>query len=78
MNFNPHSRIERTLSAGLAVAITLAGLTVLVHGFLPESDDALIAKRQQLEATFERLSIARAYAQGDVRQAAADAPTLTH
>jgi hypothetical protein len=78
MNFKPHSRIERTLGAGLALAITLAGLTILVHGFLPGNDDALVAKRQHLEAIFERLNVARAFAQGDVKQAAVDALPQTH
>jgi hypothetical protein len=68
MNFKPHSRIERTLGAGLALAITLAGLTILVHGFLPGNDEALVAKRQHLEAVFER----------EVKQAAVDAPPQTH
>ncbi|MBK6600212.1 MAG: hypothetical protein IPG28_01290 [Betaproteobacteria bacterium] len=78
MNYDLHSRTEKTVFAGVAAMITAAGLTLIVSGFLPADDHALLARQQFLEARFETLRVARDIASGEVRQAAAEPTTQTH
>lgn len=78
MNYDLHSRTEKTVFAGVAAMITAAGLTFIVSGFLPADDHALTARREFLDARFETLRIARDLGSGEIRQASATAPTQTH
>jgi hypothetical protein len=78
MNYEPHSRVQKTVFAGVAAMVTAAGLTLIASGFLPADDHALTARREFLEARFETLRLARDLASGDVRQASMEAPTQTH
>ena len=78
MNYEPHSRVQKTVFAGVAVMVTVAGLTLIATGFLPADDHALTARREFLDARFETLRIARDLGSGEIRQASATAPTQTH
>lgn len=73
MDINAHGRTEAALGAGFAMLVAVAGLAMLATGFLSEGADALVAERQQLEVAFDYLGFARAFAYGDVMQAAGDA-----
>jgi hypothetical protein len=77
MNYEPHSRVQKTVFAGVAAMVTVAGLTLIATGFLPADDHALTARREFLDARFETLRIARELASGEVRQASMAAPTQT-
>lgn len=73
MNFNSHGQLDNLLGTGIAAAIALAGLTLLVNGFVADDDDATLGQWEHVEAMLERLSFARVFAYGEVIQAAADA-----
>jgi hypothetical protein len=77
MNYEPNSRVQKTILAGVALVVTVAGLMLIASGFLPADDQALTARREFLDARFESLRIARELASGEVRQALTAAPTQT-
>lgn len=77
MRYEPLSRTRRTVFAGVAAIVTAGLVNVVASGFLPSDDTALRERQAFLESRFESLRIARDIASGEVRQAAAPAPTHT-
>jgi hypothetical protein len=73
MSFDLHHPTDTTLGTGVAVAIAVSGLAILVGGFSPDGDEVLQARGHRLAATLDRLGFAHAFAYGEVLQAASDA-----
>ena len=77
MSFDLHHPTETTLGTGVAFAITVSGLAILLGGFAPDGDDVLQARGQRLASTLDRLGFAHAFAYGEVLQAASDAVVVS-
>ena len=73
MSFDLHHPTDTTFGTGVAVAITVSGLAILLGGFAPDGDEVLQTRGHRLAATLDRLGFAHAFAYGEILQAASDA-----
>lgn len=73
MRFELHRPTETAVGAGVAGAITVSGIAILLSGFGPEGDGMLAAPGHALASTLEQLRFAHAFAYGEVLQAATEA-----
>ncbi len=73
MRFELHRPTETAVGAGVAGAITVSGIAILLGGFGPEGDGMPASPGQRLASTLEQLRFAHAFAYGEVLQAASEA-----
>ena len=73
MRFDLHRPTETAVGAGVATAISVSGIAILLSGFGPDGDGMLLARGQRLASTLEQLRFAHAFAYGEVLRAASEA-----